>query len=196
MTPTCAVRETERGFTLIEIMIATAVLVIALLSMAYGVGVGMVVALTSDQEAIARQKAREAMEDVLTARDTGNISWTQICNLPTAGCIFISGSEPLYTAGPDEIVNTADDGEAVNGSFPRGCSAAPCVETVDTPGPDGILGTADDIFVPLSGFTRQIIVTPLSSQPPLAQIQVIITFTTRQGITRSVTVNAVISPYV
>jgi len=197
MNRTASSRSSERGFTLIEIMIAAIVMVIALLAVAYGVGVGMTVVMASDEDAIARQKAREALEDVLTARDTASITWSQICNVGNgANCIFINGAEPMYTAGPDEIVNTADDGQA---PFPpgTGCTVAKCVEAIDTPGPDGILGTADDIFIPLNGFSRQIQITQIQPQdPPLAQITVTIFYTTRQGLNRQVSVNAIISPYV
>lgn len=197
----------ESGFTLIEVMIASAILLTGLLSLAFAFMMGLGVIQTSQQDSIARQKARQAMEDVFTARDTGGITFSQICNVGSgASCIFISGFEPLYTAGPDGLVNTADDGTAAplpgivntanagaGASLPTGCSAAPCIETLDTPGPDGILGTADDVFVPLKGFQRQIQITQLSAL--LNQITVTVKYTTPQGFTRTVTLVAVIGPY-
>lgn len=166
---------------------------------------------TAQEDSTARQKARQAMEDVFTARDTQTISFSQICNVgsgPT--CIFINGFEPMYTAGPDGILNTADDGtiaplpglvDSANAGagniLPTGCSAAPCIETIDTPGPDGILGTADDVFVPLMGFQRQIQITQVSNPnvSNLNQITVTIKYTTPKGITRTVTLVALIGPY-
>ncbi len=185
----------ESGFTMVEVMIATVILLVGLLSVAYAFGLGLSVIGTAQEDSIARQKAREAIEDVFTARDTGGISFTQICNTGAgASCIFISGFEPLYTAGPDGIVNTADDGTGT--PLPTGCSAAPCIETVDTPGPDGILGTADDVFAPLVGFQRQIQIVPVPTVPNLNQITVTIQYTTPMGISRSVTIVALIGPYV
>ncbi len=182
----------ESGFTLMEVMIAAVILMVGLLSLAYAFGLGLGVIGTAQEDSIARQKARQAMEDVFTARDTGGISFSQICNVGSgASCIFISGFEPLYTAGPDELVNTSDDG---TGTLPTGCSTTPCIETVDTPGPDGILGTADDVFVPLTNFQRQIQITPITTV--LNQITVTIKYTTSSGITRSVTLVALIGPYV
>ena len=182
----------ESGFTLLEVMVASVILVTGLLSIAYFFGVALGVVATAQMDSIARQKAREAMEDVFTARDTGGINFNAICNVGAgASCIFVSGFEPLYTAGPDELVNTTDDG---TGTLPHGCSVSPCIETVDTPGPDGILGTADDVFVPLMGYQRQIQITSLTSI--LNRITVTIQYTTPQGITRSVQMVALIGPYV
>ncbi len=173
-------RKDEKGFTLIEVMIASVVLVTGLLAVAYGLGVGLTVVSTSQQDTVARQKAREAMEDVFTARDTASITFDQICNVAAnTSCIFVNGFTGLTTPGADGIVNTADDG---------------AVETVDMPGPDGILGTADDVYPPLNGFQRSIQVVQLSSI--LKQITVTIRYETPKGIARQVTLTAVMSPYV
>jgi len=173
-------RKNEEGFTLVEVMIASVVLVTGLLAVAYGLGVGLIVVSTSQQDTIARQKAREAMEDVFTARDTASITFDQVCNVAVnTPCIFVNGFTGLTTPGTDGIVNTADDGP---------------VETIDMPGPDGILGTADDIVVPLTGFQRSIQVVQLSSI--LKQITVTIQYDTQKGLTRTVTLTAVMSPYV
>jgi type II secretory pathway pseudopilin PulG len=200
----------ESGFTLVEVMISAVILVTGLLSLAYAFGLGLGSIDSAEMDSIARQKARQAMEDVFTARDTGGITFSQICNLPTAGCIFEPATtwEPLYTAGPDGLVNTADDGTAapipsvVNNStgagdvLPNGCSTAPCIETMDTPGPDGILGTADDVWVPLTGYLRNITIVPVAGALNLNQITVTIKYTTPNGITRTVTLVALIGPYV
>jgi prepilin-type N-terminal cleavage/methylation domain-containing protein len=174
------VHDDESGFTLVEVLVASVVMVVGLLSVAYGLALGMNVVATAQQDTIARQKAREAMEDVFTARDDAHITFAQVCNIGAGpSCIFVNGFTALTTPGPDGIVNTADDGG---------------VETVDTPGPDGILGTADDIQVPLTGFQRSIQVTQLSSI--LSQITVTIRYTTPQNLTRTVTLVALMSPYV
>ncbi len=204
--------EGESGFTLVEVMIAAAILVAGLLSLAYAFGLGLGSVDTAQMDSIARQKARQAMEDVFTARDTGGIVFSQICNQPTAGCLFLPATaggapnyQPLYTAGPDGLVFTSDDGEAspipgvtTHGAgsgdiLPTGCSVSPCIETVEEPGPDGILGTPDDIYVPLDGYWRNITITSVGSQ--LSQIVVSIKYTTPNNITRYVTLVALISQY-
>jgi hypothetical protein len=133
----------------------------------------------------AREKAREAIESVHSARDTGLLSWTKIQNV-AAGGVFLDGPQPMKVAGVDGLVNTADDG--------------PGIETVRTPGPDGILGNSDDVLIPLSNFTREIQITTLFNDgttvvnPNLRQITVIVKFTI-EGLTRNYTLTTYVSSF-
>jgi prepilin-type N-terminal cleavage/methylation domain-containing protein len=182
----------ERGFTLLEVLIAMAILVIGLMSMAYGIGLGLAVVQMSTMDTIAREKAREAMEDVFTARDTSTISFEQICNIPGSGgnsnnCLFVNGLQPMYTADSSGLVNTT-------ASANQGV-----LETYLTPGPDGILGTADDVPYNLTGFQRSISVTSLASSDgytALAQVTVTIQYNPLPWLSRTVTMVTVMSPYV
>ena len=181
----------ERGFTLLEVLIALAVLVVGLMSLAYGIGIGLAVTQMSTMDTIAREKAREAMEDVFTARDTSTISFTQICNIPTGSnpnnCLFVNGLTPMYTADSSGLVNT-------NAAATQGV-----LETYVTPGPDGILGTADDVTYNLTGFQRSIQVTSVSSSDGytvLAQVTVTILYNPLPWLSRTVTMVTVMSPYV
>ena len=114
---------TAAGFTLIEALLALVILSVGLLGMAQAFYLGMRHMATSSANLIAREKAREAVESVHTARDTRTITWTQIRNVANGG-VFLDGPQPLYAAGADGLVNTADD-------------AAAGLETVRDPGPDG-----------------------------------------------------------
>src|SRR4051812_35782392 len=76
------------GFSLIELIIATGILATGLLSLAGVFSVGMVHMAGSTPGVIAREKAREAIESVHTARDTGNLPWLKIKNTPAPG-IFL-----------------------------------------------------------------------------------------------------------
>jgi prepilin-type N-terminal cleavage/methylation domain-containing protein len=141
----------EAGFSLIEVMIAMSILATGLLSLAGVFIMGLNHLSGSSASLIAREKAREAVESVHTARDTKTIAWCQIRNVNAQtncanGAIgaFLSGPQPLKTAGNDGLVNTVDDGP---------------VEKSVTPGVDKILGTADDKYVPLNSYTRQIEIT-------------------------------------
>ena len=152
MDSTTSIRPDERGFTLLEVLMAMAVMVIGLLSLGYGIGLGLEAVQMSTMDTIAREKAREAMEDVFTARDTAAIQFSQICNIPTSGsnpnnCLFVNGLTPMYTADSLGLVNT-------NAAATQGT-----IETYQTPGPDGILGTADDVTYTLTTFQRAISVT-------------------------------------
>jgi prepilin-type N-terminal cleavage/methylation domain-containing protein len=147
------VRNSEAGFSLIETMIAMAILATGLLSLAGVFIMGMNHLAGSTASLIAREKAREAVESVHTARDTKTIPWCRIRNVGTAtGCAdgaagaFVTAATSLTTPGLDGLVNTSDDGP---------------VEESITPGADGVLGTADDKKVPLSTYTRQIAITDI-----------------------------------
>ena len=119
-----SVRDTSAdGFSLIEVIVATGILTAGLLAMA----------LSSHRDAprvgsspaiIAREKAREAVESVHTARDTGDLAWTKINNV-AAGGVFLAGAQPMKIPGNDGLINTADDG--------------PALESVRTPGPDHLI---------------------------------------------------------
>jgi hypothetical protein len=118
----------------------------------------------------------QAMESVYTARNTQQLAFSQIANISSGG-IFTNGGTQLLAAGPDGLVNTADD-TTYAASTP--CPAGP--ECVVLPGPDGILGTADDVGMSLGNFKRQIqINTVLESDgvtinPNLKQIVVTVTW--------------------
>lgn len=157
------------GFSFIELIVAMSILMVGLLGLAQVFYFGMAIVGTSSAQLIAREKAREAIESVHTARDTRVITWAQIRNAnapdcatwanttPAGGGTFVNGEQNLLAAGPDGLVATADDaGQEV------------------TPGPDNILGTADDI--PLVGFTREVAICDINGNPNLRQIAVTIRF--------------------
>jgi hypothetical protein len=157
--------ESENGFSLVEVVVALGILVAGLLSLAGVFSLGMLHMAGSTPGLIAREKAREAVESVHTARDTGDLPWTKIQNTPAPG-VFLVGPQPMYRAGADGLVNTADD-------------AAAGLEM--QAGHDNILGTADD--VPLTDFTREIQITNLFADGSLTvvnqnlrQIKVIIRY--------------------
>jgi prepilin-type N-terminal cleavage/methylation domain-containing protein len=126
---------TAAGFSLIELMVSMGILTVGVLSLAGALTAGVRAISGSSARLIAREKAREAIESVHAARDTGQLSWNNIRNVPDGG-IFLSGPQPLRQAGADGIVNTADDTSAQ-------------YETQRSPGADGILGNGDDVIASL-----------------------------------------------
>jgi hypothetical protein len=177
-------------------MVAIAVLSFGILTLLATFATAVGATQNSQENLIARQKALEAMESIYTARNSQQITFAQIANI-TNGGIFTGGATQLLAAGPDGLVNTADD---TNFPAAGACPSGP--EGVTLPGPDGILGTADDVCMSLSNFTRQITIgnvlesDGVTINPNLRQITVTVSYTTgNYGKSRSYTVNALISSF-
>lgn len=171
-------RPNQRGFLLIELMIAALVLVVALLALLSLYTHAVVTVTFAGDDLLAKQKAREALESIYTARNTSQITFDQIANEGSGG-IFLSGPQALREPGPDGLVGTADDGD---------------LEVVQEPGPDGLLGTEDDIVRDLSRFEREIVVEP-GPAPDLKLIRVRVIFHTPARIDRTYEVTSYVSQY-
>jgi len=185
----------QGGFSLIEVMVAITLLSIGILSLVAAFASAVASTQNAEENLIARQKALEAMESIFTARNTQQITFVAINNIPNGG-LFTSGSSPMWSAGPDGLVNTADDIPfPVNGVCPAGPECFPM------PGPDGILGTADDIPMSLGNFSRSILIAPVleadgvTIDPNLRQITVTVTYQGGRGQQHSYSVQALISAF-
>ncbi|MGB8010865.1 MAG: prepilin-type N-terminal cleavage/methylation domain-containing protein [Terriglobales bacterium] len=154
-----APKPAESGFSLIEVMISMVILTVGLVTLLGVFGLAMATTQTSQQNMIAKQLADEALESIMTARNTSQLGWDSIQNVGATNCpntpppattcgIFLTGAQPIYFAGADGIFGTADD-------------AAAGVETLQDPGPDGIYNTTDDTRIPLTGYQRTILISPL-----------------------------------
>jgi prepilin-type N-terminal cleavage/methylation domain-containing protein len=178
-------RSSSEGFSLIEVIISTAILATGLLTLGGYMAYGLAYVSGSSFAVLAREKAREAVESVHTARDTGRLTWAKIQNESKTGGVFKDGFTDLTTPGADGLVNTSDDG---------------AVEELRTPGADGILGNTDDTRQSLTNFKREISITDLmldgttTINPNLRQITVTIKYTV-QGIERSYTITTYVSSY-
>jgi prepilin-type N-terminal cleavage/methylation domain-containing protein len=183
-------RNRQQGFTLLEVMIAIAVLTIGLIAILASFAMAVSTTGLVQQDEIARQKATESFESIFTARATNQITYAQIQNMPNG--IFTTGPQPLMGAGPDGLDGTADDGAQ------PGCPGV--YQCVILPGPDGVLGTADDVTMSLSNYTRTITINPVPAvgggpNPNLRQVIVTVSYATPPGGQRSYTVQGLISPY-
>lgn len=184
----------ESGFSIIEVMIAIVILSIGILTVVAAFATAVATTQNAQENLVARQKALEALESIFTARNTQQITFSQIANIPSGG-IFSSGATPLWSAGNDGLVNTADDLP-----FPSQgvCPAGP--ECITLPGPDGILGTPDDTSMILGNFTRQIEIDPVlqpdgTANPNLKQVIVTVSYLNSSPVPRSYRVTALISSY-
>jgi prepilin-type N-terminal cleavage/methylation domain-containing protein len=154
----------QKGFTLLETMIAMAVLSFGVLSLASFYTQGLKNSNQVQMQYIANQKAQQALETIFEARDTQLLSFTELNNVSQGG-VFKDGPQPLYAPGPDGLVGTADDD-----------STNPDV-IITGPGPDGILGTADDTKIPLNPWmTRTIAIAPVANETNLNQITITINY--------------------
>ena len=149
--------------TLIETMIAAVILIIGVAAVASVYTQGVLIMGASQDDFTAKEKAREAVESVFSARDTGLLTWGLIRNVQGGsgadGGVFLDGPLPVNDPGPDGLVNTVDDG---------------ALQNVILPGPDNVLGTADDVLIPLAKFRREIRIRDLG--PNLRSLIVIMTY--------------------
>jgi hypothetical protein len=130
-----------------------AVLTVGMVSLLGVFGLAMASTQTSQEDMIAKQLANESYESIVTARNTSQLHWDDIQNVGSTTCtgsspcgIFVTATSPIYNAGADGIYGTVDDtGE----------------QTLTEPGPDGIYGTADDVQIPLTGYQRTILISPV-----------------------------------
>jgi len=155
----------DRGFTLIETMIAMVILSFGILSVAAVYTQGIQASSINQMSFIAQQKAQEAMETIFTARDSGTLTFTNIANVSQGG-VFLDGAQQLCDAGPDGVLGTADDN----------CNIPDVIVT--GPGPDNVLGTADDTVINLNPWmTRTIAIVPVPNTAELNQVTITVKYT-------------------
>ncbi len=165
-------------------MVSMLILTVGLLSLVGVAAVGVRRVGQSSPMLIAREKAREAIESVHSARDTGELAWAKVRNVADGG-IFLAGPQNLKLSGVDGLVNTGDDG---------------AVETIRTAGIDNVLGNGDDVITTLIDYTREIRITPLNYDgggvvnPNLRQIEVIVRYKA-DAVWRTYTITTFISSY-
>ena len=169
----------QAGVTLIETLIAMLVLLVGAVGLASAFLYGIDRTTSAPSELIATQKAAEAVESVFAARDSQAVDWDELKNASDDG-IFLDGPQDMHLAGPDAILNTADDLQQA-------------IESYTLPGPDQDLETTgDNEVVELTGFTREIAISEISAV--LREITVVITYQAGST-TRTYTLTALISAF-
>lgn len=136
----------RRGSTLLEVMIATALLAGGLLSVLGLFATAISATEHAQEDLIAKQRAREALEAIYSARDDSDLNFAAIANQPLPG-IFKVGFEPLYRIDANsnnEIVGSANEGTTQ--------------DYVLAPDPNGEL----TVQVPLTNFQRKIEIAPVT----------------------------------
>jgi prepilin-type N-terminal cleavage/methylation domain-containing protein len=184
-SPRCAQRNTFAGFSLVEVIIAVVILSVGLMALLAVFAQAVSATKFSREDLVAKQKAREALENVYSARNDTSITFADIQNVSSGG-IFTDGFQPLYLAGANGIAGTAQD--------------TTTLDSMRLPGPDGRLGTGDDVTVPLVNFQRQILITNLTNadgsvNPDLRSIAVTVRIASPGRPTRDFVVTGYISRY-
>lgn len=198
-----AAQPKDGGFSLIEVVISMVVLTVGMVSLLGVFGLAMASTQTSQQNLIAKQLADEAIESIITARNTTQISWSQIQNASscsgsadsTSGGIFLPTTStsptfyPIYNSGADGIYGTCDD-----------TGSTPLLQSLADPGPDGIYNTTDDTVVPLTNYQRTILISPLYDAnnnliPTLRGVTITVKYSTPQNPQATYILNTYISQY-
>jgi type IV pilus assembly protein PilV len=135
----------EQGFSLLEVLISMVILTVGLVALLGVFGLAISSTQTAKQDMIAKQLANQAMESILTARDSSELTFSQIQNVSSGG-IFMDGSQPINQPDSNGLVGT---------------STSTTAAYLTEPGKDGIIGTADDVKVGLTNFQRTITFSPL-----------------------------------
>jgi prepilin-type N-terminal cleavage/methylation domain-containing protein len=188
--------KTQNGFALIEVMISMVVLTVGLVSLLAVMGIAMASTQSSEQNAIAKRLANEAMESILTARETDAIQWSNIANGNCAvgtGCtsgIFLAPAQPINLPGVDGIIGTSDD-------------AAAGPQILDMPGPTGIIQSPNggpcappDNCIPLTNYQRTIAIAPYNGSTVLNSVTITITYTNpRIQVPQNYVLSTLISQY-
>ena len=189
MAPTGEGWSGQKGYSLLEVTMAIFVTTVGMVSLLALFSQSVVTMFLVQEDLVAKQKAREIMESIYTARSTRDLTFDSIQNVPAPG-VFLSGFQPLLQANPvsgvgDGLVGTADDGT---------------VETLQDPGDDGQLGTGDDVTRALTNFERKIEITPVpllggGDYSDLRKLSVTVRYTSSQGWQRAFEVSSFFSRY-
>jgi hypothetical protein len=175
----------KSGFGMLEATVASVILVVGLVGLAGLFSQSLTFLQYTREDLIAKQKARETLESVYSARNDATIGFAGIQNVSNGG-VFIDGFNPLFLAGPDGIIGTT--------------SQTTILDRQILPGPDGVVGTADDEIIPLVNMQRQILIQPLidstgNVSPDVRQITVTVQVTSQGRAARNYTVTGYISRF-
>ncbi len=177
----------SEGFSTIEVLAALFVVTIALTSLLALFGYAISTMTLMQDLLIAKQKSREALESIYTARNTRQITFDMIQNVSASPGIFLDGFQSLRRAGTDGLIGTNDDNSTA-------------IETQTLPGPDGTLNTGDDEVRVLDRFERQIQIDPIlfadsTVNPDVRKVLVSIRYNTPMGGQDTYVVESYISRY-
>ena len=181
-------RNGSDGFSTLEVLAAMFVITIALTGLLSLFGYAISTMSLMQDLLIAKQKSRETLESIYTARNTSQITFDMIQNVSDPPGIFLDGYQSLRRPSTDGLIGTQDD----NGTN---------IETLIFPGPDGDLNTtSDNEDRVLDTFERQIQIDPIlfadsTVNPDIRRVLVSIRYNTPMGGQSTYAVESYISRY-
>jgi prepilin-type N-terminal cleavage/methylation domain-containing protein len=164
-------RASQRGFSLLEMVVAMLILTVGFLAIASSVGYALLASNRGRGITNAKLLIVTAQEQMETLRDTGQLTFAEISNSHVVGSTFTFFPTEFMPVsefpGPDGIYGTNDD--------------------LISPGPDGFYFTPDDVTDESRArpnVTRQIIIAPIPNEPLLKKITVTVRYASNGGETR------------
>jgi prepilin-type N-terminal cleavage/methylation domain-containing protein len=192
----------EKGFSLVEIVIAIIIMATGLVALAGALVVGITLPKRARQQEVAKQLANEIMESIIFAKESQPSGYTTFDAISYADSNslgrFISSSgnaniTKMLVAGPDGVYGTCDDGNTSTAFIDCAGSGAGNLGTTlrsytTDPGSDGDYSTTSgNGSNSLVEYSRQVIITDLTPAPVSAkQVEVNVSYKTAIGNTETV----------
>ncbi len=190
----------DKGFSLIEIIIAIIIMATGLVALAGLLVVGVTLPQRARQQEVAKQLANEIMESIIFAKES-NPSGFNTFNAINYGINHAEGRfvastsnlniTKMLTAGPDGVYGTCDDGQTGTSfvdcaGIPAGSLGTSVLSLTIDPGKDGDYSTTSGVNInkvqPLLNYSRQIVITDLTPPPVSAkEVEVTVFYQTPLG---------------
>jgi prepilin-type N-terminal cleavage/methylation domain-containing protein len=155
----------DSGFSLIELLIAIAVISTGLLALTGTLVLGISLPQRARNQVIAKQIANTIMETIISTKEAPRGSFANFSDFSQAGAGRFDGqNRSILIAGPDGVYGTCDDG-STSTSLVSCSGGSPSVGTTTlaiyrSPGADGRYDTINDNErVSLTNFTRTVTIT-------------------------------------
>lgn len=154
----------EKGFSLIEAVVAIFIMTIGLMGAAAALTFALEYGTTSRNVGNAKLLIVAALEEMESLRNTRRLEFKQISNVGAVDNTDCKNTFNGFSTGFRPVsLNPGFDG--VNGTD----------DDIKEAGPDAIWGNSDDVDNPTlirSGYTRQITITALPSDPTIKKVEV------------------------
>jgi Tfp pilus assembly protein PilV len=185
-------KNSEKGFSYIDVMIAIVILTVGILAMASALTTSLIRSYESEKRVVAKQLALSTVESIISAKEIKRADviegWDSIRNIQTnsqpINGIFMTGWRPVREEnGWDGVAGTIDD-------------------ACDAPGSCAVANRTTNSSPVIKGVERQIVITdvedPERPSPPneisRRRIDVTVRFSVNQAV-RQETVSTILAKY-